>query len=157
MEHRYPQVNSDFHKRWRPRLLCPLILTLLAGCSRGPEPTYPVQGLVTLDGKPLEGGSVLFESIEPGESGRCYTARATIDPQGRYRLSTFGQFDGAVAGRHRAVVLPDLSQMTDDPTATIPITVPIKYSALETTDLEYEVQPPGGTVDIDLHSDDASE
>jgi hypothetical protein len=118
-----------------------------------------VQGVVRLDGKPLDGGAVLFESIEPGGhrsggvvGGRRYTARGTIDGQGRYRLSTFGRYDGAVAGRHRAVVLPDLSQMTDNPNAPpLPITVPVKYSALETTDLEYEVEPGDNRIDIELH------
>lgn len=140
----------------RSRLVCLVVLILLAGCSDSPEKTYPVEGVVTLDGKPLEGGSVLFESIEPGSSGRRYTARATIDAEGRYRLSTFGRYDGAVAGRHRAVVLPDQSRMTDDPNAPLPITVPIKYSAPETTDLEYEVQPHENAINIDLHSDDTS-
>ena len=47
----------------RRRFICLLVLMLLAGCSDSPEKTYPVLGVVTLDGKPLEGGSVLFESI----------------------------------------------------------------------------------------------
>ena len=141
----------------RRRFICLLVLMLLAGCSDSPEKTYPVQGVVTLDGKPLVGVCVLFESIERGKkSGRCYTARATIDAEGRYRLSTFGRYDGAVAGRHRAVVLADQSRMTDDPNAPLPITVPIKYSAPDTTDLEYEVQPRENAINIDLHSDDTS-
>lgn len=141
-------------RRW---LGCWLALTLLPGCSDSPEKTYPVRGVVTVDGKPLEGGSVLFESVEPGSSGRRYTARASIDPQGRYRLTTFRTHDGAMAGRHRAVVLPDRSQATDDPNAPpLPITVPPRYSTLETTDLEYEVQPRDNTIDIDLDSDDSS-
>ncbi len=138
------------------RLFCGLALILVAGCSHGPEKTYPVEGLVTLDGKPLAGGSVLFDSLDPGNSGRRYTARGTIDPQGRYRLSTFGRYDGAVAGRHRAVVLPDLSQLTDDPAAPLPVTVPPRYSALETTDLEYEVKPGENRIDVELHSADGS-
>ena len=142
------------HGTW---FFLPLALILLAGCSSSPEKTYPVQGVVRLDGKPLDGGSVLFESIEPGSSGRRYTARGTIDGQGNYRLSTFGRYDGAVAGRHRVVVLPDLSQMTDNPHAPpLPITVPVKYSALETTDLEYEVEPGDNRIDIELRSGDTS-
>ena len=141
----------------RRPLLFPLAMVLLAGCSGSPEKTYPVQGVVRLDGKPLDGGAVLFESIEPGGSGRRYTARGTIDGQGGYRLSTFGRYDGAVAGRHRVVVLPDLSQMTDNPNAPpLPITVPVKYSALETTNLEYEVEPGDNPIDIELRSDGAS-
>ncbi len=141
----------------RPCLFAPLALILSTGCSNSPEKTYPVDGVVTVDGKPLEGGSVLFESLEPGSSGRCYTARASVDSEGRYRLTTFDTFDGAVAGRHRAVVLPDRSQATDDPgSPPLPVTVPLKYSLPETTDLEYEVQPHDNTINIDLHFDDTS-
>ncbi|MHC4177951.1 MAG: hypothetical protein ACYSWU_10610 [Planctomycetota bacterium] len=151
-------MNTDrFAIRPRRWLFCSLGLIVLAGCSDSPEKTYPVRGVVTVDGRPLEGGSVLFESVEPGSSGRRYTARASIDSQGRYRLTTFQTHDGATAGRHRAVVLPDRSQATDDPNAPpLPVTVPPKYSALETTDLEYEVQPRDNTINIDLHVDDTS-
>lgn len=148
----------------RRPLFSPLVLLLLAGCSGSPEKTYPVHGVVTLDGKPLEGGTVLFESIEPGGhrsggvvGGKRYTARASIDPQGRYRLSTFGDNDGAVAGRHRVVVLPDLSQVPDTPGARPPVEVPAKYQWPETTDLEYEVKPdPDNRIDVELHADATS-
>lgn len=135
-----------------------LVLMLAAGCSRAPEKTYPVEGRVTLDGKPLKGGTVLFESIQPGTSGKCYTARGTIDSQGRYRLSTFtfGDYDGAVPGRHRAMILPDLSQVPDRPGARPPVDVPDKYQSPETTDLEYEVKPgQENRIDVELYSEDA--
>jgi hypothetical protein len=135
--------------RQRPRLLGLLALILLAGCSSSPEQTWPVEGLVTVDDKPLGGGTVLFEPIDPGRSlQQRYTARGTIDAEGRYRLSTFGEYDGAVAGRHRVVVFPD-QRLPDNFTGPVPEIVPRKNTLPETTDLEVEVEP-GKTNQIEI-------
>ena len=76
-------------------------LLLLAGCgSRGPR-TYPVTGEVVFeDGVALQGGIVEFTAVEPeiSSSGR-------IGPDGKFRLTTINEGDGAVAGEHRAIVI----------------------------------------------------
>ena len=81
------------------------LLLWLVGCGGGHDPTYPVQGTVRVDGKVITAGSVAFESIEPGSDGKRYTARGTIQNDGSFRLTTFTENDGAVAGRHRAMVM----------------------------------------------------
>ena len=49
-------------------------VTLFAGCSHGPAMTKVV-GVVTIDGKPLQNGSITFEPAD----GRGFTAGATIE------------------------------------------------------------------------------
>ena len=76
---------------------------MLVGCSRGKEPTYRTVGTVSFtDGTPLTAGWVSFRSLD---SGKNVTARGQIQPDGSFELSTFFPQDGAVEGRHQAVVV----------------------------------------------------
>jgi hypothetical protein len=129
---------------------------LLLGCSGNPEKTYPVEGVVTLDGTPVGGGEVMFEMIEPAGGGKRYTARGKIESDGRYRLRTFAtnRNDGAVAGRYRVAVLPPEGQPVDDPSARSsgPPPFPPKYSSPEKSGLEFEVTAAKSHIDIELVS-----
>ena len=141
------------HRGYR---VCPvaglLALLVLAGCSGAPQPTYPVEGVVTLDGRALDGGSVIFEPAEASPDGKRHSARGGIGPDGRYRLSTFGTDDGAVAGRHRVVVFPKPGELVDDPKAAARPLIPPRYSSMQASGLEYEVKPEGNRINIELHS-----
>jgi len=126
-----------------------LVLAVLPGCSGSPEATQPVEGLVTYQGEPLEGGAVLFDMVTPTGSGKRYTARARIDSQGRYSLSTFGEEDGAVAGRYRVAVSGKEPVLTNEADAPPPA-IPLKYSSVETSGLAYEVVEGHNQIDIAL-------
>ena len=76
-----------------------LALLLAAGCSPGPT-THPVTGRVELRaGEPVLVGAIAFIPDERGP-----TARGQIGPGGVYRLSTFGDGDGAQAGEYTVVI-----------------------------------------------------
>lgn len=64
------------------RILAPLaLMSLLAlGCSRSPE-TFAISGQVTLDGKPVESGCVVFSPVD----GSDFVASADI-VDGSYQL-----------------------------------------------------------------------
>ena len=121
------------------------------GCSKTPEKLYPVNGTVSVAGKPMHGGTVQFEMIEKGNSGSIYTSSGTIDEEGRYELSTWGK-SGAPAGEHRVWVNPNLLRMPDriGVSAQRMSPVPQKYRLLTTTDLSYTVAPEDNTIDIDV-------
>jgi len=131
--------------------ILPALLGLLvvSGCSGSPEPTYPVEGTVSLDGKPMTRGTVLFEPVAAGTDGKVHSARAAIAGDGSYRLSTFGEYDGAVAGRHRAVVLAGSANPENTGGKPEPV-FPVKYSSTRTSGLEYEVKPEPNRIDIPL-------
>jgi len=144
----------DLHKsRWHLACLVNLlVLAMAGGCSRAPERTYPVQGLVTLNGEPLTSGTVLFETLEPTAGGGTYTARGEIDSHGHYTLGTFTADDGAVAGRHRAAIVPSnvgLSDGADHAAASI---VPDEYTSPRTSPLQFEVQASSNEINIELTS-----
>jgi hypothetical protein len=126
---------------WAVRLICCAPL-LLAGCAREVGPLFPVQGIVTLNGKPLSNGEVVFVPVE--EDARGPTLRGTIQSDGSYTLRT-GNKAGAPAGQYRvAVVVED--------TKTLPEPLNLDYSSTAKTPLRIDVTEgkPAGGYDIKL-------
>jgi len=140
----------------KPRLISVMLLVSLAtavGCGRrGTDATYRVEGVVRLNGEPLSQGYVLFTSIPVDDQQRSHTARGEIGRGGHYRLTTFAKDDGAVAGRHKVVVVvtggadPDREDAPAEPSPAIPE----KYTSPQTTDLEVSVGRRANQIDIDL-------
>jgi len=114
----------------------------LAGCKESrPAATYPVSGRVVFsDGAPLStGGVVICESV-PAEKQRTFCARAVIQADGTFRLSTFSDGDGAVAGKHRVLIK---AQRGGDRDHIGPPVIDPRFEAFETSGLELIVEPPG--------------
>jgi len=69
-------------------------------------PTFhPVQGRVTLDGKPLAGARVALHQVD-GQASRVFTA--TSDSQGKYQIQALystGKYPGAPRGRYKVTVI----------------------------------------------------
>lgn len=85
--------------------LCPVLLLLITGCwgASGPT-TYPVQGLVQYEGKPVEGATVtLIPSQADGRS-----ASGTTNAEGNFEVTTYVspslQAPGAMPGEYDIVV-----------------------------------------------------
>jgi len=70
---------------------------LLAGCGKG---TFPVEGIVTLDGKPVPGATVLLMP----EAGNGRAASAFTDEEGNFCVTTYSDGDGALPGQYSIVV-----------------------------------------------------
>ncbi len=72
------------------------IVIALAGCGRGPRTQLgTVEGVVTLDGRPLADATVRFTPSGPGR-----TAQGVTDASGRYRLLYLRDIPGADVDRH---------------------------------------------------------
>ena len=85
-------------------------LALLAGCQgSGRVETYPVSGQVEYGGKPAAGVQVfLMPTSAPTRPEIPGNPHGVTDEQGRFRLSTFGDGDGAAAGGYQVVLVwPD--------------------------------------------------
>lgn len=102
-----------------------------------PLPLATVTGSVTLDGKPLSQGIVMF-APDARRGGAGPTGEGVIDATGRYRITTIRK-PGAVVGAHRVAVVAiadlDPSQAGDKPRA-----VPAIYARPETSGLTCDVQ-----------------
>jgi len=147
-------------------------VVLLVGCrgedgSAGRDPVYPVSGKVTYKGQPVAGADITFMCEESSRS-----AFGRTDEQGRYRLSTFGANDGAVAGKHAVAVMKVAATVTsqekvpdtfspdyEPPTLLTDSTppppakgeIPAKYSSTATSGLIVVVNPDSpNTIDLDL-------
>ncbi len=85
--------------------MCALLsLGLLAtlGCAQGESnpPTFEVTGTVTYKNKPVEGATVVLVATDPSGQG----AVGNTDADGVYKVGTFGDGDGAVAGSYNVKV-----------------------------------------------------
>lgn len=82
---------------------------LFSGCSRSHElETAQVRGIVTLDGKPLQAGAVMF--MPP----RGRAATGIIQSDGTFTIGTYDPGDGAVVGRHNITVSPYFPDQTNE-------------------------------------------
>jgi hypothetical protein len=88
-----PQRRGEQH---RPRWLRVACLLLLFGCGRATRPRLGiVEGVVTLDGKPLADATVRFTPHGPGR-----TAQGVTDASGHYALLYLRDIPGADVDRH---------------------------------------------------------
>ena len=139
----------------RLRFLVPLIVAVvLLGCGpkppAGAKPTKKVTVTVTYKGGPVEGASVTFVNQEgpPSANGRT-------DAQGKARLKTYLDGDGATIGSHKVMIeksesIGGQSISTDDPKydpnappPTVKYLIPPKYNTIATSGLTAEVKDSG--------------
>ena len=84
-------------------LLPACCLTGCGGAKKGQLPAAQVTGQVTYRGAPLAHGEIKFIPVQAAGKG-VRVAYGNLDEQGRYRLSTYGQGDGAILGDFCVVV-----------------------------------------------------
>jgi len=84
-------------------LLLGIFLTV--GCGSGSFPTSQVTGKVLCKGMPVANVRVFFEPLQTGKSALVgKSGYGVADKEGAFVLSTYGDGDGAVVGRHRVRV-----------------------------------------------------
>ncbi|GIX04409.1 MAG: hypothetical protein KatS3mg114_0278 [Planctomycetaceae bacterium] len=146
-----------------------LMLWVLSGCggdrwTRNLPDTVPAQGVVTLDGKPVDGASIVFV---PADGGK-YTANGLSRSDGSFALRAFPSKQGVVPGSYKIGVsktveqqmtLPQNFQAGEDAehaqkivetnTTTWVNALPQKYASPETSGLMATI-PPEGIKDLKL-------
>jgi hypothetical protein len=138
-------------------MLCILAAVAVAtnGCNQQVGPVGEVievvdaSGVLTFQGKPLEGFTVTFMPVTGQRP-----ASGISDATGKFILGTNGANDGAEAGSHKVAVVWAGPPPTDDTTAGViddpakmpapPVEIPAKYANPETSGLTAEV-PESGT------------
>ncbi len=109
------------------RILAWLLLVALLGCGSG-DGRLAVDGLITLDGKPLSGGVISFR---PVQADKATTAGSGIE-EGRYQIPADG---GLLPGEYKVVIqaFEETGRMVNDPQfGQAPETVPVKFNESET-------------------------
>ena len=135
----------------RFQLLGVLSLSVALGCSGNNYPAE-VSGTVTLDGKPIGPGVVIFAPV----GGKTNPARGAIQPNGSYFLKTSRDV-GLPPGKYQvslqivelpAHLVPGERDMS--PTKSL---IPDKYTDTTTSGLEYDVAPGSNTIILRMTSD----
>lgn len=138
----------------RSGLVC-VACVVAIGCNNQP-PVAPVRGVVTMDGKPLPGGRVMFSPIASGENKVVgQSALGHIQPDGSFVLTTFEEGDGAVVGSHRPVVMENRQE--DDPNSNRPTRTGPRIGVITLNDVTFEVkagQENVFTIELDSRSYD---
>ena len=134
-----------------------LLFALVAGCSDGGppnrKPTKKVTVTVSYKGAPLEGATITF--LPQGADVKECVAYGKTDAQGKAKMKTYVEGDGAVVGTHK--VLLDKSESVGGqkvdvdspqydpsaPPATVKYHVPQKYGNPATSGLSAEVKESG--------------
>lgn len=135
----------------------------LNGCAEPGPQYYPVEGVVTMNGEPVDQLRIEFwpTGAEGGKSA------GNTDAQGRFVLKPWdGQGEGAVQGKHKIVVrdnsmmkVPFAGRANEnvDVTQGAKPRIHGKYSNFSTTPLEVEITGPKRdlTLEIDPHDGQA--
>jgi hypothetical protein len=119
------------------------------GCSSGSFEST-VAGKVTLDGKPIGPGTVVFALAE----GQTNPAVGTIQPGGDYLLKT-SRTEGLQPGKYRvAVTVFEPLNLPPGERSTVPSKLihPEKYTTVDTSGMEFEVAAGSNAIDIALTS-----
>lgn len=148
-------------------LLGGLLAGACFGCSGGDEwtknlpETVAATGVVLLDGKPVEGASVVFAPAD----GAKYPAKALTDSSGHFSLDAFPSKEGAVPGKYKiqisktveiaaeapvaAVAGPDAAHTaeSEDGETRYVNALPKQYANPNTSGLTAEI-PPDGTTNL---------
>jgi len=133
------------------KYLCLLLFVFAVGGCGGPSyEMTTVDGICKCDGEPMSTGIIVLTPVpEPGskntEPGK--PAAAEIQPDGRFTLSTYGDKDGAVVGKHQVHLRPG-----DDDDEEGGKKKPVCTKAPE--DLIVEVKPGKNNLNIELSSKD---
>jgi hypothetical protein len=112
------------------------------GCGEPRIATYPVAGGVKFDtGEAVSLGMVEFRPVGGGP-----IARGKLDQFGRFTLRTFEADDGAVAGKHRVVVVQHLPPQSsaaspDEHAEHESMLVAPEFASYETSGLSAEIEP----------------
>ena len=128
-----------------------LLLTLGCGPDTSHLPaTVPASGVVTLDGKPVDGAQVIFVPNPPASTG----AYASTDMNGKFSLRAFEEKDGAVPGAYKVQVSKTVQvklpgELDGGEAVRFEFGVPQRYTGIATSGLAFTI-PEGGTSEIKL-------
>lgn len=85
---------------------------LLSGCGSNQLSYAPVEGVVTVDGKPIAKAQVVLSCDDVTVDGAKPTSRGVTDDAGHFKLVSITPDkqvkDGAVVGEHRVTILTKL-------------------------------------------------
>jgi hypothetical protein len=119
--------------------LCCIAIALLMGCTTDETPkTVPAEGIVTLDGTPVDGAVVILVAAQGS-----INATAITDKQGKFQANAFEHKTGAVPGDYKVTInktdLKPASDNVGESNVTVSYGLPEKYSTLSKSGLSIQL------------------
>jgi hypothetical protein len=128
-----------------------VILGALAGCNSGTLPVAKTSGTITFEGKPVDGGMITFAPASSGKDNPGKPASGEVDAGGEFVLSTYGDGDGAIIGKHRVMYNPPATAPAETPAGGHVQSAPqSKYAGLIVKPAEVEVKSGENTLEFEL-------
>jgi len=127
-----------------------IFLTGLAGCGDSGLQEYPVaetSGVVMCQGKPVPFAKVFFNPKKNPDSKSAVVGKpgfAFADQEGRFVLSTYGEGDGAVVGKHEVTATPDPGHPCDCWSDDITVLMEVEVKSGQKNDFTVNVPPLAG-------------
>lgn len=113
--------------------------------------TYPVGGVLTLDGKPVAGATVRFTLTNPVTGKTANAADGLTDANGRFQMTAYSKFDGCPAGEYVVVVLKAAAGFDDGEADAGPKSLlPAAYGSPATSPLKVTVKDEANDVKLEL-------
>lgn len=128
-----------------------LLLVGVSGCSDGRLALGKINGVVTIDGEPLEMGQIVFVT----DTRRAF---GTIEDGQIVDVTTYQAGDGVAVGNHRVAIRPkvDEAELMKPPSKRSPsktdVMVPSKYHKAETSGLSVEIKKGTNELQFELTS-----
>lgn len=130
-----------------------LSLACIVGCTsagRNLPKTVPASGVVTLDGKPVDGAQVVIVPAAEGTTG----ATGVTDASGHFSLRAYPEKDGAIPGEYKVQVSKTIEvklkgTVDGGDAVRFDYGVPGKYTVAKTSGLAVTI-PDAGNRDIKL-------
>ena len=138
------------NRAWRrtSALMCGMALAFVSGCHRSSQESQ-VSGTVSLDGKQIGPGIVVFAPV-----GKGTPAMGPVDNGGSYSMSTSHEL-GLSSGKYKVGVsireVPTNVKRGDRPPPGKSL-IPEKYEDSATSGLQFDVAPGSNTINIELKS-----
>lgn len=117
-----------------------LITVAVVGCGDGRPKRVLVSGVVTIDDKPLERGTIKFSPVGARSS------RATIGEDGSFVMNCYEGGDGIIPGTHRVAVISNEQVGA----SKMKWYIPTKYASYKTSGLEYTIEEDTPELKIEL-------
>jgi len=136
---------------WLCLLALAALATIAGGCKRNPR-VVPVSGVVYYNDNPLPYGTIMFQP-DKGQP-----ASGEIQPDGTFKLSSYGPDDGAVPGQHSVSVscyagqrpAPEKAEQQGDGSLG-KLLIPLRYTRLASSGLMAEIKDePNQTIEFRL-------
>lgn len=125
-----------------------LSFSALMGCGSGSAKSYPVQGKVLVNGKPVGGAEVIFYPHNPAQQR---VSVGNSGPDGSFQLMTLQAGDGAPEGNYDITVMwPDYTIPRDECVDPLHDRLKQRYAERGKAGLHAEIRPGNNVVLLEL-------